>query len=846
MPWSLPRRLALALLIPLLLLAPIAQADTARQLAVASFTVARGNGGPIVEVRFGKSVTGRFLLDTGSYECLMTDSFAKKLGYQPTPHQTSMLEYLFDVSLAPPDYFDAPAVAVGDLRVPKVPFRVVSRHGLPDIGGQPIDGTLGGTLLSRFALLLDYPRHTMVWIHPGGLDDASVARLGLDPKSAIGMQQELSYWMGIKVNHYSAPVRLHAAGSEVPDRLFLDTGSPLSSISSETARKLNLTLTGIQPYQFLFQGPDFACKAPIPEFRLGTQTLPDVAVIYPSHRGASMVSLLGANVLGGCIALFDFGPHRFYLKPLLPNVLSGPLPPLDPLRVDWKRLAEAPNRVTPYELLDQGLKPGEYDGPALRASRLKLAMAGAAPDAAQAVRLGVLLQEAGDMGAARTARTQAVDLCRADAEAHPEDVERAGRWVSALTCAGQDDAAVARAQKDVGRWPQSAPAWCAQGEAQEWQAAHALLADWNQPVTDKEALTPLPELIRLPGKPTAQARARIESLRRQARLSYGRAVSLAPRDPANYRQRARFWTLDRWLIVMLEDADAGGHALSGDAALAGELSDYQDEARHGQDDPDVLSRAAVMDAAFPVFHDKDWLRGALQGTGQSVSGGSLVSAKSAALRLQTLTQDPNKAHTAAAWSALGAAQDAQDDEAGAEASWRKALALDGVRADAWGGLARLLLTQDRENDLAEALMAQFARPDAPSGEQALPLRLLLAATLRDMNIADDAEAQARLALQSAPDCGEANRMLAGLLLAHGRSETAALAEAAACLARADAAYGPGASGPVASSLQTMQAVLTSLNGDPTQGRRLLLDLLHAEPESTEAREALAALTLPAP
>ena len=42
----------------------------------------------------------------------------------------------------------------------------------------------------------------------------------------------------------------------------------------------------------------------------------------------------------------------------------------------------------------------------------------------------------------------------------------------------------------------------------------------------------------------------------------------------------------------------------------------------------------------------------------------------------------------------------------------------------------------------------------------------------------------------------------------------------------------------------MQAVLTALNGDPTQGRQMLLDLLHAQPGSTEAREALAALTIP--
>ena len=29
----------------------------------------------------------------------------------------------------------------------------------------------------------------------------------------------------------------------------------------------------------------------------------------------------------------------------------------------------------------------------------------------------------------------------------------------------------------------------------------------------------------------------------------------------------------------------------------------------------------------------------------------------------------------------------------------------------------------------------------------------------------------------------------------------------------------------------MQAVLTSLSGDPTQGRQMLLDLLHAQPEA---------------
>jgi len=104
------RCLLLVLLLPLIIVS-VTHAEGMRHQAVGTFVIERNNGTPVLQVKFSDKVTGRFLFDTGSYECLMTDSFAKKLGYKAEARsQRSELEFLYDFFYYAPSYFSASSV----------------------------------------------------------------------------------------------------------------------------------------------------------------------------------------------------------------------------------------------------------------------------------------------------------------------------------------------------------------------------------------------------------------------------------------------------------------------------------------------------------------------------------------------------------------------------------------------------------------------------------------------------------------------------------------------------------------------------------------------------------------
>ncbi len=831
--------LLLVLLFPLILVS-VTYAEGTRHQAVGTFEIQRNNGTPVLQVKFSDKVTGRFLLDTGSYECLMTDSFAKKLGYKPEARsQRSELEFLYDFFYYAPSYFSATSVTIGELRVRELQFRVVAKDGISPPGIVPIDGTLGGTLLSKFALLLDYPRHTVVWIQPGNLDDGTVASLGFDPKAGMGLHQEVGRSMGVKINQYSMPVKLRQAGRQQTEEMFLDTGSPLSSLSAEAAKKLDLRAKGSQPYQLIFQAPDVASKGVVPEFQIGSQTLANVAVIFPKHRDAPIVSLLGANVLGNGAALFDFGPHRFYFKPLLPGITAAALPPLSSGKVDWNRLRNAPDTLDLLALLSVGLKPEATEGLPAHVARLRGAMVGDISDAERYCDLGSLLEEAGDTPGAQAAWAQSIKLCRDDCLLHPNDLEREARRVSVLTAMGRSEEAISAAQKSVDAAASSARAWRTLGEAQE-AAAFRLLAGKNTKiVAESQGSSIFPYLVAVPEKPDTVVLKQIEALRHTARESYIRFVSLAPNEPQSYGYRAQFWSLDYSLLSLLHLVEVKRTSLSESAALAGVISDYQRQVQSNLDDIPTLRTVALLAIEFPGAHDRTWLHERLHGTGQSLSKGVWITADSAQMRLTALSLSKDHAVAVSALEALGDVQQARDDPA-SEESWNRASALDPARTQRLCALAEKLAAEGRFTDLRQLLTTQLARTDIS------PLRLILAATDLALEQPEDAEVQVRAALKSAPQNPVANLTLATLLVARSGYDYAVLSEAAACLDKARIGFGLHASAEQKSSLQTVEAVLLALTKDPTQARQQLMDLAQEQPTCTQAREALAALTLPAP
>lgn len=823
-----------------LLPSPAARAgDPPRRAVVGPFTVIPNNGTPLVEVTFSSGKTGLFAIDTGAYDCVMTPACAKRLGYKQDDNAFYLRGRIYDGITVKFPTVQVHDMRIGRLQVSDITFEVAPDSTIASENGRPIDGLIGGTLLSRFALMLDYPHHTLSWIYPGNLDDTTVSELGLDPNTAFGLHQEEYFGLSFKINRYSTPVQLHAGGRSCGEDISFDTGSPSTSISAASARRLKLTSSGQEKFAYVFQAPDDAERGVVPAFQIGSEVFSDVSVIYPSHSGSYMLPLIGENVLGGCVVLFDFGPHRCFLKPVLPGLTPGPLPPVDTRQIDWERLRNAPEALSFPKLLTGLLYPETLENAPLEIARLRASPTGGTETAEHYARLGILLRNGEDETDAKEVFGEAVRLRRAEADAHPEDPLRAAQWTDALVDCGQEEAALTAAAKNAVKWPASPVVLRALGAAQETRAAFLLFGGELKTETDDEALDPFLDPGAKPVKPDPLRVQQITLLRQKARENFGQAVAVAPLDPESYSRRARFWLVDRLLLTQMDQFKIKGQSPSAESALAAEMADYRVEARLRPNDAAVLLRVIRLDDARPGSHDNNWFRKQLHGTGQEteLQGNEPLTSKTILARLTVLSENGDPKIAAPALEALGEAQADTDDPA-AEATLRKALAQDPTRPGALASLATLLIADNRLSDLGDLLLKQSDAGATPAS------CLLLSGALSAVGQTATAEEEAREALKRLPDSPQANMALARLLLARSGDDPSVLPEADACLTKAEAGLGSFASPTRKAGLQTLQAVRQALSGDPAGARALLLQVLHDRPSCTQAREALYALSVP--
>ena len=281
---SLPSfcRLSLTFLL-LMLLAPMTRADKTHTAVVGTFDVEPNNGTPLVRVRFGDKTTGIFAVDTGAYDCVMTRAFADKLGYKQKENGLYLRELLTGMTPMP-TIVQVPSLKISGLEVTRLQFQV-SPESIPNsFRGKPLDGLLGGTFLSHFALVLDYPRHALTWIMPGDLSDATVAQLGFDPAGVIGLKQEIDMYDPQKINHYALRAGLRAGTSRAVKRCGSTPGRPPRPSHGRRPCGLDSCRRAHSWSRLVFRSPGLADVSEVPTMTLGPLTLPKVSVIYPSRE----------------------------------------------------------------------------------------------------------------------------------------------------------------------------------------------------------------------------------------------------------------------------------------------------------------------------------------------------------------------------------------------------------------------------------------------------------------------------------------------------------------------------------------------------------------------------------
>jgi predicted aspartyl protease len=843
-----------------------------------TFTPLARNGGPVIEVGFPNGAFGKFLVDTGSDECHISEAMAKRIGISPSLYVRYVPGSRYSLYLQ--RFINAKDVRLAGIKFGNVPFSVLPTT-LPyeRDEDESIDGMIGAQLLETMALYIDSRNHRIAFIVPGKLTADDRASLGMSGASAVELKKyhrwkEYLSATQVELPEYSATVHLTSGSHSVDDDLLVDTGTGGSTISPRAAEKLGLASTRAEVVWTHATGSVPMGVARVDAFGVGTLALADRSVLFAEtvkdnslQIGGELPALLGEDILGHCTVLFDFPGRMLYLKPSL-----APLLPVQTAHVEPDRLRaaiEMPNLDLHREALrwsdefsdDYVAEIGQLQE---RANTAKGIAAGALYR-----EIGTLWRLLRDKLRSDSSFLRAVTADRTYVAAHPTDEAWQRELAAALSDAGGSDAeAEALARNCAAAHPESSRAQITLGCVLMNSGMQALIGTGSPngvsslpPNLDLVPLSLLAEEIAAKRPSKAQVKS-AEKARDEAKNCFDKGVALAPSDSFSYSQRILF----RQKSAVCIDAPIEywrGHDIDWSKLLMTEA--YRDDVRKRVEfgPTDILGLAYLTELEIR-WHDlqPDSYKDAKDAiaTGTSDFDFAPAPAKKAAqaciAQLESLSAGADSHLAAAASATLGVIDLVLlSDDAAAEKHFRAALSADTKQVGAAHQLIRLLEKQKRW-DAAIALLKERIADAEPT----VQMRLLLTDRLAGYGSAPDAETQAEETETVFPANITAHMARAALLLRRGDIATLekanqSLGKAEAGLAAEQARLGPdGTSDPQVAldsarlslrgertELANLRAAYLAFTGHAAEARDLLLKTLDYDPTDTAGREMLTAL-----
>ncbi len=290
-------------------------------------TTVKGQGSPLVTVWINDRLSATFILDTGTNNCLISQSLSTKLGLKSAPALLSNGKPL----LINGKQF--PAVTLDSLRLGgksgalniqplKLPIMVLPAQMLHVSANCVVDGLIGSNLLDEFAADFDFQGNTMTLCYPGSLTAANARFLGFGGPGGAVVPLSVS-----PNEFYSVPVEMESGKVSRQVNLLVDTGSQITQIPYQAAQDLALTFLGLVP-QMGFDGGYNVQQARLPVLMLGETRLTGLLVTYGIMLDHT--PRLGMDILSGYKVLLDFPSKKMYLQPIPPpkhTIVIGPSVP---------------------------------------------------------------------------------------------------------------------------------------------------------------------------------------------------------------------------------------------------------------------------------------------------------------------------------------------------------------------------------------------------------------------------------------------------------------------------------------------------------------------------------------
>lgn len=459
-----------------------------------------------------------------------------------------------------------------------------------------------------------------------------------------------------------------------------------------------------------------------------------------------------------------------------------------------------------------------------------------AANAAGYARLAQLYAEAGRTLDARRARAKAVSLYRQQGIEQSSDALKLAAFGVVLL--GTDE--IEEAERVLRRAVNLAPnEWRTLSGLARCLTVKAMVALGPRPGSRPEtAWIAMLLMDALTDKPSQAQTDAAEQATDEAVALYGRAIALEPKDPEPYVGRAGALTLRSCLQFLKEptagSAEPGGMRFARALYPATALPDMRAAARYAPRDPLRIGIAAWYEVStaflergtFPLEH---------LATGESwtnLPDSARQAVREAMARLEDLGQGTEKAAAAAALEMLAALQAyVVSDPRGAEASLRRAVALDPQRSSAWDLLVFVLVTSQRPADLLAVCEARMKE------EESARNRLLVAKAQEQLGHWDDVFAEVRTLQRRYPEDFYAQLALAAALLRNA-TDPAAFEQPAQLLAKAEKLAGDSPSRDQVVNLLFLRGLLLGLADQPEAARTQLKRALELDKETAGAAEAL--------
>lgn len=272
-----------------------------------------GHGGPILEVRLNKSISARFLLDTGAGFSLISEEMVKKLGIKA--ERVHLASGKPDVKGNDVEAARIPSVGFGRSDF-GVPFVVASDRYSPSKGAAfllrelGVDGILGTNVLSICPFMIDFRKRRLTFFRDSDPSDQLLRKTGLDP--AVAVKLTLKNYAG-STSLYSVEVG-YTDNDSVP--LLIDTGCKRTILPQRVQKPLegqDIRLMEERTMQFP-SGPVRTRLVILKSLRFGNLRSDPLTALIAQEK-SFYDAVLGMDVLRQYVVFLDLKQKQMYLQP---------------------------------------------------------------------------------------------------------------------------------------------------------------------------------------------------------------------------------------------------------------------------------------------------------------------------------------------------------------------------------------------------------------------------------------------------------------------------------------------------------------------------------------------------